>query len=226
MENGKIVALGGGAFDDGEVIPIIEKIYEFSGKNDPTVLYLPTAGHDDMGDAEIILAPFKERSSNVDSLLLTDPSLTEEEIKNKILSADIIYAGGGNLKFLMDTFKSTKADVFLKEAYKNGTVLSGLSSGAMCWFEMGWDDCGENNEFFFIECLGLLKGCFSPHYESDYWQPFKEEIKKIDLDGIAADNGAALCYNNGEFTTIHGTDGGNVYTFKKCNGKVEELFGC
>ena len=68
-----------------------------------------------MGDAEIILKPFKERSTTVDSLLLTDESLTEEDIKNKILSADIIYAGGGNLEFLMNTFKKTKADKYLKE---------------------------------------------------------------------------------------------------------------
>ena len=221
---GKIIALGGGAFDDGEVLPIIEKIYEFSGKENPCVLYLPTAGFDDMGDAEVILAPFKERSTTVNSLLLTDESLTEEDVKNAILSADIVYAGGGNLEFLMNTFKKTKADKYLKEAYENGTVLSGLSSGAMCWFEMGWDDCGENNAFMFVECLGFLKGCFSPHYESDYWQPFKEAIKTIDLDGIAADNGAALTYNNGVFGTVNGNDGGEVYMFKNSNGKKEELF--
>ena len=69
---GKIVALGGGVFENGEVLPIIEKIYEICGKNNPSVLYLPTAGFDDMGDAEVILAPFKERSITVDSLLLTD----------------------------------------------------------------------------------------------------------------------------------------------------------
>ena len=157
---GKIVALGGGVFENGEVLPIIERIYEICGKNNPSVLYLPTAGFDDMDDSEIILKPFKERSTTVNSLLLTDESLTEEDIKNKILSADIIYAGGGNLEFLMNTFKKTKADKYLKEAYENGVVLSGLSSGAMCWFEMGWDDCGEDHLFVFVECLGILKGCF------------------------------------------------------------------
>ena len=74
---GKIVALGGGVFENGEVLPIIEKIYEICGKNNPSVLYLPTAGFDDMDDAEIILKPFKERSTTVNSLLLTDERLTE-----------------------------------------------------------------------------------------------------------------------------------------------------
>ena len=77
---GRIVALGGGAVDDGEVLPIIEKIYEFSGKENPRVLYLPTAGFDDMGDAEVILAPFRERSEDVNSLLLTDESLRKSNI--------------------------------------------------------------------------------------------------------------------------------------------------
>ena len=56
---GKIIALGGGVFENGEVLPIIERIYEICGKSNPKVLYLPTAGFDDMDDAEIILKPFK-----------------------------------------------------------------------------------------------------------------------------------------------------------------------
>ena len=166
------------------MLPIIERIYEICGKDNPSVLYLPTAGFDDMDDSEIILKPFKERSTDVNSLLLTDESLTEEDIKNAILSADIIYAGGGNLEFLMNTFKKTKADKYLKEAYENGVVLSGLSSGAMCWFEMGWDDCGEDHSFMFVECLGILKGCFCPHYEGKTWNNFKNAIKTIDFDGM------------------------------------------
>ncbi len=221
---GKIVALGGGDFASGEVTPIIEKIYEFSVKENPSVLYLPTAGFDDMSDSEVILAPFKERSENVQTLLLTDEALTEDNIKEKILSADIIYAGGGNLEFLMNTFKKTKADIYLKQAFENGSVLSGLSSGAMCWFQMGWDDCGEDHAFMFVECLGILEGCFCPHYESEYWQPFKEAVKAIDFDGIAADNGAAYTYNDGIISTVSGNDGGDVYTFSKKDGYKEMRF--
>jgi dipeptidase E len=221
---GKIIALGGGVFENGEVLPIIEKIFEMCDKNDPSVLYLPTAGFDDMSDAEIILKPFKERSTDVESLLLTDESLTDEEIKNKILSADIIYVGGGNLEFLMNTFKKTKADKYLKQAYENGTVLSGLSSGAMCWFEMGWDDCGEDHSFVFIECLGILDGCFCPHYEGASWNKFKEAIKTIDFDGIAAEDGAALTYVDGVFGTVSGTEDGDVFVFKRNNDYKEELY--
>jgi dipeptidase E len=177
-----------------------------------------------MGDAEIILKPFKERSTIVNSLLLTEESLTEEDIKNKILSADIIYAGGGNLEFLMNTFKKTKADKYLKEAYEKGVVLSGLSSGAMCWFEMGWDDCGEDHSFVFVECLGILKGCFCPHYEGKSWNNFKHAIKTIDFDGIAAEDGAALTYVDGKLGTVNGTEDGDVYMFKKDNEYKEELF--
>ena len=84
-----------------------------------------------MGDAEIILKPFKERSTTVEPLLLTDESLTEEDIKNKILSADIIYAGGGNLEFLMNTLKKTKADKYLKEAYEKAIGTYGRFADAV-----------------------------------------------------------------------------------------------
>ena len=35
---GRVVALGGGVFENGEVLPIIEKIYEICGKSNPKVL--------------------------------------------------------------------------------------------------------------------------------------------------------------------------------------------
>ena len=44
---GTIIALGGGRYDDGEVMPIFERIVRESGKENPHVVFLPTAGHDD-----------------------------------------------------------------------------------------------------------------------------------------------------------------------------------
>lgn len=212
---GNIVALGGGRFDDGEVFPIVQRIVELSKKRNPLMLYLPTAGNDDISDMQPILDAFIRFGCKTDYLLLTDESLTDDEIKGAILSADIIFAGGGNLKLLMEIFKKTGADKYLIEAYNSSTVLSGSSSGAMCWFEKGFDDCGENGSFMFVDCMGLLPFCFCPHFESENWQTFKREILACPIDGIAAENGAALVYSHGEYSVIHGNDGGDVYYFGK-----------
>lgn len=219
---GIVVGIGGGRYSDGEVMPIFEKIVELCGNNNPKVLFVPTAGFDDMEGDEDIFALFEKLGATVSPLLLTDESLTYSDIENAILSCDIVYAGGGNLKFLMDTWKKTGADVAFKKAFEKGIVLSGYSSGSMCWFAEGYDDCGENHEFMFIDCLGLLPYCNCPHYESDYWQGFKDVIKTRSFSGLAIENGAAYIWNNGNVTTTCGNDGGKVYLMCKENGFAEE----
>lgn len=221
---GVIVGIGGGRYSDGEVMPIFEKIVKLSGKTNPSVLFVPTAGFDDMEGDEDIFALFEKLGATVSPLLLTDESLSFKEIENRILSCDIVYAGGGNLKFLMDTWKKTGADKVFKKAYEKGVILSGYSSGSMCWFAEGYDDCGENHEFMFVECLGLLDYCNCPHYESDYWQGFKEAVKGRKYSGLALENGAAFIYDNGKCSVMCGNDEGSVYLLRKDNGFSEELY--
>ena len=94
----------------------------------------------------------------------------------------------------------------------------------MCWFEEGYDDCGENHEFMFVDCLGLLPYCNCPHFESDYWQNFAQAIKSRSRSGIACDDGAALVFDNGKYYTLQGNDGGEVTFFDKNKGFEPELF--
>lgn len=221
---GIIIGVGGGRYCDNEVLPIFEHIVSLSGKKNPSVLFVPTAGFDDINGDEHIFRLFIGLGCSVSALLLTDKTLTKEEIENKILSADIVYAGGGNLKFLMDTWKETGADEVFRKAYEKGIILSGYSSGSMCWFAEGYDDCGENHEFMFVDCLGLLPYCNCPHFESDYWQVFADAIKGRDLSGVAVDNGAAIIFNNGECYTIHGNDGGEVSFFDSRKNHEKTVF--
>ena len=54
----------------------------------------------------------------------------------------------------------------LYKAYQNGTILSGLSAGAICWFEQGLTDSvpGQLNA---LDCLGFLKGSNCPHFDGE-----------------------------------------------------------
>lgn len=204
---GKIVCLGG-ACD----APILEYIYSLSGKKHPKLLYVPTA-HRDMVDGDIDeVEDFKRLGCTADILFLTH-GLSEEEKREKILTADIIFESGGNLLFLMDTWKKTGADKLIREAYENGAVLAGVSSGSMCWFKSGFDDCGENGEFMFVECMNLLPYCNCPHYDNAFWKAFDARIPERKENGIAIDNHAALAYDNGKMRVLRGEQNGEVYYF-------------
>ena len=222
---GTIVALGGGSFEYGEMWPLLTHIRSLCKKENPKWLFLPTASFDDPGDTPQFLSAFNKVGGEGDVLYLTDESLTYDDIRAKILGSDIVYVDGGNLKFLMDTWNKTGATEIFREAYEKGIILSGLSSGAMCWFDWGWDDCLEGGVFTFVECVGLLPYCNCPHYESASWQNFKHEIKNLaSHDGLAIDNDVAVTFVDGKIANVLSVeDGKKAWLLKKGNGFKEEI---
>lgn len=212
---GTIIALGGGSFSNGEMTNVARYILDCTGKQNPKVLFLPTAGFDDMNGDEPIRDTFLSLGCTFDPLLLTDETLTKEEIEQAILSSDVVYAGGGNLQFLMDTWNRTGAADAMRKAYEKGVVLSGFSSGAMCWFAGGYDDCGPEHSFVFLPCLGLLPHIYCPHFISEVWQQFGTRIRETDESGIGVEDGAALVFHDGAYSIITGNEGGDAFFFDK-----------
>ena len=212
---GKIIAVGGGRYSDGEIRNILEYIASCANKENPSVLFLPTAGFDDIEGDEDIRDIFLGCGCSFDYLFLTDKTLTKDDIRNKILSSDVIYVGGGNVEFMMNTWNETGASDILREAYEKGIVMSGYSAGAACWFTEGYDDCGPDRSFIFCDCLDILPYSACPHFEGNGWYNFKDEIKTRPLSGMGIENGAALIYDNGKFSTMHGNDVGYVWLFDK-----------
>lgn len=221
---GKIVALGGGTYANGEMLEVVKHIISLSNKKAPSFLYLPTAGHDcvDDGDRAIWECFSQNGCGDVNIMFLSHLYITKELIRKKVAEADIIYAGGGNLEFLMNTWNKTGAAEILKEAYKEEKVLCGVSSGAMCWFKEGFDDCGENGSFMFCDCLDLIPFTSAPHFENDHWQAFKTAIVGRGLSGVGMENGAAFCYVDGKYYTLSGNEGGDCYFYNAATGYREQ----
>jgi dipeptidase E len=138
---GKIIAIGGGEIGELETLPIDRRIVKLVNKNKPRVLYIPTAG----GDSEFWCDTFKKvygykLKCQVDFLLLIKEDLTKKEIANKILSADIIYVGGGDTLKMLKVWRKQGVDKILHQAYKKSVIMTGISAGAICWFHYGVSD--------------------------------------------------------------------------------------
>ena len=68
---------------------------------------------------------------------LNDENKKSGKLKNQVLSSDIIYVSGGDTVYLTTELRRYDVDKYFRMAYENGTVLSGLSAGALCWFKYG-----------------------------------------------------------------------------------------
>ena len=68
---------------------------------------------------------------------------------------DIIYIGGGNTKSMLAVWEEWGLSNLLRVAYENGTILCGVSAGAICWFNKGVTDSWRD-ELKVMDCLGII----------------------------------------------------------------------
>ena len=194
---GKIIGIGGG-FGEQDEVRLARDVMELTGKHTPNYLQIPTTGYDSPDIHSV--AFYCKMGCSVDLLYLTHAYMTEEIIRQKIENADMIHVPGGNLKFVADTWRRTGADKYLKQAFEDGKVLFGSSSGSMCWFKQGFDDCGPEDAFMFVDALGLLPYNNVPHYEGEFWQTFNDYADKTPLSSICCENDTAIQYIDGKWS--------------------------
>lgn len=196
---GKIVAMGGG-FGGDDQWELAEYVIGLTGKKNPNYLQIPTTGYDfaDGGNVGV----FAKMGCDVDVLYLTHAYMTEEIIAEKIRKADLIYVPGGNLEYVMRIWNRTNTCKYLKEAFERGAVLFGSSSGSMCWFRQGFDDCGPRDDWMFVDCLDFMPYCNVPHYDSRGWQEYNGFADKTELSSICCENEAAIVYIDGKYSVM------------------------
>lgn len=199
---GKLVLGSGGIFFENESDPLIDHVLSLLGDKPRNLfVFLPTACHDSREGEETVRDYCTRHGfKKTISLYLTDDSLSDDDIRETILAADVIYADGGNLQFLLDTWRQRGADVYLKQAYENGAVLAGQSSGAMCWCRTGYDNCGPDGAYIFLPGLDLIPYVLCPHFED--WPSFLTDVKTQKLDGLGVDNDIMISIVDGAYTVV------------------------
>ena len=184
----RIIAIGGGELRERTTLAIDEYIAnlakERAGERRANALFIPTASHDFMP----YYNTFHKEYTGVFNIK-TDVALTVfkevdlEKLKGKFEKADMIYVGGGDTVFMIDSWKQSGILPLLKDAYERGVIIAGLSAGAICWFTDMYTDSeqalGEGEKYAMFKGLGWVDGTISPHYGA----------RMLDFDKI-------VCYNN------------------------------
>ena len=218
----KIVAIGGGKIGWGatpsQVMPISREIIRLSGKKRPKLVFIPTASSDDKSYARMVLRHVGGKlGCQVDILYLCKQKPSLVEIRNRILSADIIYVGGGNTLLMINRWKKLGVDRVLRVAHQKGKVLCGTSAGAICWFRQGNSDSRKYHNpkagLIKVTGLGFINALACPHYdaEKDRKPDLKKMMKKTAGVAIAMDNCAALEVVGDKYRAISSKTGANVY---------------
>ena len=227
-----IVAIGGGNIRTRGTAAIDREIIRFSRKKHPKLLFVPTASSDSEIYWEHILEYFgKFLKCRTDVLRLIEDRPSTGQIRKKILSADIIYVGGGNTLMMMRLWRRLGVDHLLRLAYRKGIVLCGISAGAICWFDSGHSDSmsfynPRKWEYINVKGLGLVKGIHCPHYNGmtrgvPRRKHFREMIARIGGMGIAIENNCAIAFIDGRYYKVFSSKrNARAYKVFKRGGKI------
>jgi dipeptidase E len=198
MPDRTIVAMGGG--DPGPVLDYVLGLV----RDGPNLLWVGTAGAEDPWTALQIHDRFQGRGEVRRLEFFPWPP---ENMRELVLSQDVIVVGGGNTANMLAIWRVHGLDHALKRAWEAGVVLAGLSAGSNCWFEASTTD-SFGPLAALKDGLGLVAGSHSPHYDGEPGRrpTFHRLIASGELPGgLAADDGAALVFDGTQLAEVVGS---------------------
>ena len=225
MNSKNIVAIGGGGFGRSLGSLEIEKyIISLISKKRPKICFIPTAS----GDSSLYKLNFYRAFSKLDCITShIDFFSRTENLEEKVLTQDIIYVGGGNTKSMLAVWKEWNLHTILQNAYQKGIVMSGVSAGAICWFEKGITDSFAN-KLNIINCLGIVDGIACPHFDEEKErEPYVNDVIKREIINscICIEGNCALHIKNDfEYSSIDFGNGKKCFrVFKENNNLKKEI---
>jgi peptidase E len=159
-----IVAIGGASFRaEPENLAADRYILNLTRRKRPAICFIPTAS----AEPADVIASFYDAYTRLGA----KPSVLRmfqrtPDLRDMLLSQDAIYVGGGNTKSMLAVWRDWELDVVLREAWRQGIVLAGVSAGAICWFARGVTDSWADR-LRPLECLGFLPATCCPHYDGE-----------------------------------------------------------
>ena len=126
---------------------------------------------------------------------------------------------------MLAVWKDWGLDELLRNAYESGTVMSGVSAGAICWFEKGITDSWAY-DLAVMDCLGFVTGVCCPHYDEEpARRPFvKKALTENLIDHCLGVEGNCALHLKDDipFRAINFGNNKNAYITSLKDGKVSE----
>jgi peptidase E len=189
----QIVVMGGGGFSmEPRNLRLDRYIFNLARRANPRVCFVGTASGDSRDYIRRFHLAMKRHHCRPSDLQLFRRDA--RDLVKHILEQDVIYVGGGNTANLLAVWRLHGVDRAMREAWRRGTVLCGVSAGMICWFESSCTDSfGPLREL--RDGLGILPGCACPHYDGEANR--RPTFQRLVGDGtlpasVAADDGAAI----------------------------------
>ena len=220
----QIIPIGGGGFyRDAENLELEKYVIAQSRSRNARVAFVPTASGEPDHYVASFYAAFLKLGCRPSVLTFFKRT---PDLRSFLLSQDVIYVGGGNTKSLLAVWRDWGVDTILREAWEAGIVLTGVSAGAICWFEQGLTD-SFSDRLQPLDCLGFLPGSCCPHYDGEpQRRPAFHQLLgagKISA-GVAIEDWTAVHFKDSEIDQVVSSKrGARAYSMRAAHGSVQEV---
>jgi peptidase E len=185
--------------------PLVDYALELAGSpSRPRFCYVGTA----TGDSVVGTATAYEAFAGSDvvvSHLALFPMPNVDDIGAHLLAQDVIWVGGGSVAGLLAMWRLHGVDETLREAWRAGVVLAGVSAGSLCWHVGGTTDSFGPALRPVTNGLALLPYSNGVHYDSDEQRrPLYQRLVGDGTlpSGYATDDGVGLHYRGQELAEV------------------------
>lgn len=202
-----ILATSGGAWPDPrtggvQLAPLIHHGFDLAGVEGrrPRLCYVPTAGGDDARWISWFHDAGRVAGVEVTHLSLF-PMPGTADPAGMLGEADLVWVAGGSVANLLAVWQVHGIGTVLRDSWRRGAVLSGVSAGSLCWHVGGTTDSYGPELRAVRNGLSLLPWSNGVHYDSeDQRRPLLQRlVADGDLpDGYATDDGVGLVYRDTE----------------------------
>jgi peptidase E/ketosteroid isomerase-like protein len=188
----------------------------------PKICFLGTASNDGLEYRKMFYDFYSKLNCEPSHLSLLEPP---DDLEEFVLEKDIIHVGGGNTRMLMEKWNKSGLTEIMRKAWDKGVILTGMSAGAICWFEDGITNPAPG-ELQRLQCTGILDGSFCPHYDDRV--ELKEVYHKMISDGIiengfGVEDGAAIHFiDNEPIRVVASRPGVTAYKVRRFRKKITE----
>jgi peptidase E len=220
----QIIAIGGGGFyRDADNLGLERYVIQQAKADNPRVAFVPTAS----GEPDHYVASFYSAFL----MLGCRPSVLTffkrtPELRSYLLNQDVIYVGGGNTKSMLAVWRDWGVPDLLREAWESGVVLTGVSAGAICWFEQGLTD-SFSERLCPLAGLGFLPGSCCPHYDGEpQRRPTYHQLLASGqiAPGVAIEEWTAVHFSGIErYRVVASRSGARAYSMRNVYGSVQEV---
>jgi peptidase E len=197
------VFAGGGFLPFLGVPPIVAAMLVETGRPAPALCLVPTGDETELRWLDATERTLRTSAATVSHLrLFPSPNVTDPA--DLLRSADAIFVGGGSTANMLAVWRAHGLDDVLRDAWSAGTVVGGVSAGAMCWFEASLTDSFGPDLHPLPDGLGVVGGSFCPHFDREPRRPrYRETVADGSLPGgIACEDGVTVHFADDELVDV------------------------